>query len=150
MLGAMNMKNTTEWLKENLVTVYDENPYIKLLDISIIHVEEGKVELCMPVLAGKHTNLYNIAHGGALASLADSAMGIACATTGKKVVTLEMNMNFIKGAATQAAIKAIGKVIHNGKNTMVAESEIVDSQNQLLAKTRGTFFVTGMFEENKE
>ncbi len=144
------MKKTTEWLKENLVTIYDENPYINLLDISLTHVGEGKVELSMPVLAGKHTNLYKIAHGGAIASLADSAMGIACATTGKKVVTLEMNINFIKGAAAQAAIKAIGKVIHNGKNTMVAESEIIDSQNQLLAKARGTFFVTGLFEESKE
>ncbi|SFL91605.1 PaaI family thioesterase [Pelosinus propionicus] len=144
------MENITEWLKENLVTIYNENPYIKLLDISIGHVEEGKVELHMPVLAGKHTNLYNIAHGGALASLGDSAMGIACATTGKKVVTLEMNMNFIKGAVAQSAIKAIGKVIHNGKTTMVAESEIIDSQNQILAKTRGTFFVIGMFEDNQD
>ncbi len=150
MLGAMNVEKNAQWVKENLVTIYDENPYIKLLDITIEHVEEGKVELCMPVVAGKHTNLYNIAHGGALASLADSAMGIACATTGKKVVTLEMNMNFIKGAAPQTTIRAIGQVIHNGKSTMVAESEIVDSQNHLLAKTRGTFFVIGMFKENKE
>jgi 1,4-dihydroxy-2-naphthoyl-CoA hydrolase len=150
MLGAINMQRNVQWLKENLVTMYDENPFINLLDISIGRVEEGRVELCMPVIAGKHTNLYNIAHGGAIASLADSAMGIACATTGKKVVTLEMNMNFIKGAAPQSAIRAIGQVIHNGKSTIVAESEIVDSQNQLLAKTRGTFFVVGMFEENKE
>ena len=144
------MEKNAQWLEEDLVTIYDENPYIKLLDITIGHAQEGKVELCMPVVAGKHTNLYNNAHGGALASLADSAMGIACATTGKKVVTLEMNMKFIKGASPQSTIRAIGKVIHNGKSTMVAESEIVDSQNQLLAKTRGTFFVIGMFKENQE
>lgn len=139
------MRNTMEWLRENLITIYDENPYINLLGISIRSVEEGKAELCMPVTAGKHTNLYNIAHGGALASLADSAMGIACATTGKKVVTLEMNMNFIKGASPQEAIIAIGQVIHNGKNTIIAEGDIVDSKKQLLAKARGTFFVTGEF-----
>ncbi|MDF2636482.1 MAG: phenylacetic acid degradation-related protein [Pelosinus sp.] len=150
MLGVVGMEKNAEWFKENLVTIYDENPYINLLDISIEHLEEGTAELSMPVVAGKHTNLYNIAHGGALASLADSAMGIACATTGKKVVTLEMNINFIKGAVPQSIIKAVGKVIHNGKSTMVAESEIVDKENQLLAKTRGTFFVTGMFKENKE
>ncbi len=150
MLGVVGMEKNAEWFKKNLVTIYDENPYINLLDISIEHLEEGAAELSMPVVAGKHTNLYNIAHGGALASLADSAMGIACATTGKKVVTLEMNINFIKGAVPQSIIKAVGKVIHNGKSTMVAESEIVDKENQLLAKTRGTFFVTGMFKANKE
>jgi 1,4-dihydroxy-2-naphthoyl-CoA hydrolase len=150
MLGEVNVANNIEWLKNILMTIYDENPYINLLDISIENLEEGRAELCMPVFAGKHTNLYNIAHGGALASLADTAMGVACATTGKKVVTLEMNMNFIKGAVPQAKLKAIGRVIHNGKSTMIAEGEIMDSQNELLLKARGTFFVTGVFAENNK
>jgi 1,4-dihydroxy-2-naphthoyl-CoA hydrolase len=44
-------------------------------------------------------------------------------------------------------IKAVGKVIHNGKSTMVAEGEIVDGQNQLIAKARAAFFVTGTFKD---
>jgi 1,4-dihydroxy-2-naphthoyl-CoA hydrolase len=148
MLGDVNVANNIEWLKNMLMTIYEENSYINLLDISIESLEEGRAELGMPVFAGKHTNLYNIAHGGALASLADTAMGVACATFGKKVVTLEMNMNFIKGAVPQAKLKAVGRVIHNGRSTMIAEGEIVDSQNELLLKARGTFFVTGMFTED--
>jgi len=146
----VNVVNNEEGLKDILMTVYDENPYVKLLDISIENLGEGRADLYMPVFAGKHTNLYNIAHGGALASLADTAMGVACATTGKKVVTLEMNMNFIKGAVPQTKIKAIGRVIHNGKSTMIAEGEIVDDQNELLLKARGTFFVTGAFAEDNK
>jgi acyl-CoA thioesterase len=150
MLGVLIMVNNIEWQKKNLVTIYDQNPYINLLDIQLDALKEGQAELSMPVIAGKHTNLYNIAHGGALASLADTVMGVACATTGKKVVTLDLNMNFIKGAIPQSEIKAYGKVVHNGKNTMVAEGEIFDSEKQLLVKSRATFFVTGMFEEEKE
>jgi 1,4-dihydroxy-2-naphthoyl-CoA hydrolase len=149
-LGEVNVANNIEWLKNILMTIYDENPYINLLDISIDNLEDGRAELGMPVFAGKHTNLYNIAHGGALASLADTAMGVACATTGKRVVTLDMNMNFIKGAVPQAKLKAVGKVIHNGKSTMIAECEITDSQNELILKARGTFFITGVFTETNK
>ena len=45
----------------------------------------------------------------------------------------------------------MGKVIHQGRNTMVVEAEICDGNGSLLAKARGTFFVVGKFEgENNE
>lgn len=141
------MKNNAEWLMEHLSTIYEKNPYLKLLDIHITKLEEGYTEMNMPIIADKHTNLYGIAHGGALASLADTIMGIACATVGKKVVTLEMNMNFIKGAVPQAAITGIGRVIHNGKSTVVAEGQILDGEKKLIGTSRGTFFVIGEFAE---
>jgi acyl-CoA thioesterase len=104
------------------------------------------VKIAMPVNQDIHTNLYGAVHGGALASLADTAMGIACATVGKRVVTLEFNMNYIRSAIVQPAIEAIGVVIHNGSSTMVTECEILDQENALLAKARATFFIIGQFE----
>lgn len=143
------MGKNVEWLIEHLSTIYEDNPYLNLLEMDIVKLDEGYAELSMPIIEDKHTNLYRIAHGGALASLADTIMGVACATLGKKVVTLEMNMNFIKGAVPQAAITGVGKVIHNGKSTMVAEGQILDGENKLIGTSRGTFFVIGQFEETK-
>lgn len=143
------MGNNVEWLMKHLSDIYDENPYLKLLDMNIVKLEEGYAEINMPILRDKHTNLYQIAHGGAVASLADTIMGVACATVGKKVVTLEMNINFIKGAPPQDAIIGMGKITHNGKSTMVAEGKIFDGENNLIAQSRGTFFVIGQFEEMK-
>jgi len=130
-------------LKEYLYKRYDFNPFVKLLKITIAHLEEGTAVLEMPVLEDTHTNLFKVAHGGALAGLADTAMGVACATLGKKVLTLEMNMNFIRAATPQKAIRARGRVLHNGNSTMVAETEIFDSSDTLLLSARGTFFVVG-------
>jgi acyl-CoA thioesterase len=136
-------------LKEHLSKIYDQNPYVRLLQMSIIEFEEGRATLSMPVIGDQHTNLFHVAHGGALASLADTAMGVACATTGKKVLTLEMNLNFIQAAEPQAAIRAIGSVVHNGSRTMVAETDILDGMGNLLVKARGTFFVVGKFLEEE-
>lgn len=141
------MANNAEWLMKHLSTIYEENPFLKLLEINIEKLDEGYAEMSMPIIDDKHTNLYRIAHGGALASLADTIMGVACSTFGKKVVTLEMNMNFIKGAVPQAALTGIGKVVHNGKSTMVAEGKILDGENKLIGTSRGTFFVIGEFDE---
>lgn len=141
------MVDNREWLTTKMLEIYGDNSYVKLLDMKIERLEEGYAEISMPIIAGKHTNLYDVAHGGALASLADTIMGVACATTGKKVVTLEMNINFIKSAVPQLALRGAGKIIHNGKSTMVAEGKIVDGHDNLIATARGTFFVTGMFEE---
>ncbi len=141
------MENSAEWLMEHLSDIYDKNPYLKLLGMDIVKLEEGYAEISMPIIENKHTNLYNIAHGGAIASLADTIMGVACATVGKKVVTLEMNMNFIKAVPPQAAIRGIGKITHNGKSTMVAEGQLFDGENNLIGTSRGTFFVIGQFEK---
>ncbi len=143
------MNDNLKKLKQELSKVYDYNSFVRLLQIFIIDADEGQSILSMPVDPAIHTNLYKIAHGGALASLADTCMGIACVTLGKRVVTLEMNINFVKGAEPQQEIKAIGKVIHNGSKTMVAEAEIVNGSEDLLAKARGTFFVIGRFGDEK-
>ncbi|SMD12191.1 PaaI family thioesterase [Sporomusa malonica] len=132
-------------LKDHLAKLYSQNPFVTLLQIEIVKLQAGTAELSMPVISNKHTNLYNMAHGGALASLADTAMGMACATTGKKVVTLDMNLNYIRSAECQQAITAAATLIHNGNQTMVAETDIFDGMGNLLVKARATFFVTGSF-----
>lgn len=133
-------------LKDFLFEIYDRNPYVRFLKMEVVELGNGYAEISMPVEEDKHTNLYNVAHGGALASLADTSMGVACATTGNKVVTLEMNMNFIKAAVPQKALKGVGRVVHSGRSTLVAEVDIIDGEGQLILKARGTFYVVGKFE----
>lgn len=137
---------TLEQIKEYLVGTYDKNPFVHSLKMEIVDVGAGRAELTMPVIQELHTNLYGVAHGGSVASVADTAMGVACATLGKRVVTLELNINFLRGATVQPAVRAIGTVIHDGSRTMVVECEVLDQKNELIAKARATFFVIGRFE----
>lgn len=141
------MEDRIQTLKTYLTKVYDANPFVRLLKITIEDMSEGMVKMAMPVDLETHTNLYRVAHGGALASLADTAMGVACATLDKRVVTLDMNINYMRGAQPQTVVYCIARVVHNGRQTIVVEADIVDgNQEGLLAKARGTFFVIGSFE----
>lgn len=133
-------------IKERLVSTYEKNPFIHLLQMDIVEAAPGWAKLTMPIIHEIHTNLYGIAHGGALASLADTAMGVACVSLGKKVVTLEMNINFLHGAPVNSTVRAISTVVHGGSRTMVVECEVLGQDDTLLAKARGTFFIVGQFE----
>lgn len=129
-------------LKTQFHKIYEANPFVNLLQMKIVDVSAGKAILSMPIQA-QYTNFYNSAHGGALASLADTSMGMACITTGKKVVTLDMNLNYIRDVPCQEVLTAVGTLIHNGSRTMVAETEIFNNLQQLVVAARATFFVTG-------
>jgi acyl-CoA thioesterase len=128
-----------------LTQIYGVNKFVKLLDMRIVETQSGMAKVVMPVESTKHSNLYGVAHGGALASLADTAMGMACATVGNRVVTLDMNINYIKGAKPAKAITCLAKVVHCGKKTMVVESNIYDESQNLLTVARATFYVIGKF-----
>ena len=133
-------------LQQYLRKIYSQNSFVNLLEMKLIHVEPGNAELVMPIDPAKHTNLYNVAHGGALASLADTAMGVACASLGRRVVTLELNMNFIKAPDSGTKIRACGRVVHNGGHTLVVECDVLSEKEVLLGKARGTFYVVGKFD----
>jgi uncharacterized protein (TIGR00369 family) len=91
------------------------------------------------------TELYNpnnVVHGGALASLADSAMGFAVFSTllpGENFTTAELHVNFLKAVtADTGMLRSTGRVVHRGQQIAVAEAEIVDQQNQLIARASST------------
>ena len=116
-------------------------PYVRLLHMRFIAVSDGSATFEMPAT----TELYNpnnVVHGGALASLADSAMGFAVFSTllpGENFTTAELHVNFVKTVtADSGMLRSIGRVVHRGQQIAVAEAEIVDQQNQLIARASST------------
>lgn len=126
--------------------IYHRNIFVNLLKMEMDEVGDGWAVLSMPTDPAIHTNLYGMSHGGALASIADTAMGVSCASLGRRVVTLELNINFIRAAAPGERVIAKAKVIHRGKSTLVVEADVVKEDESLLAKARGTFFALGDFD----
>ena len=131
---------------EHLQDAYRKNSHVQLLRIKLEHVEPGMAEVSMPIDPATHTNLYGVSHGGSLASIADTVMGVACASLGRRVVTLDLNLNYIKAAPANTEVRAIGRVVHNGRQTLVVESDVIGVEGRILAKARGTFFVVGQFD----
>lgn len=132
-------------MRRHLQDAYDRNSYVQYLSMELYSIEPGEAVLRMPVDPARHTNLYHVAHGGAIASLADTAMGVACASLGRRVVTLDFNINFIRPAGV-TSLTAKARVVHNGRQTMVVECEVLGEEEALVATSRCTMFVVGSFD----
>ena len=116
-------------------------PYARLLGMRFIAVSDGNATFEMPATS----ELYNpnpVVHGGALASLADSAMGFAVFSTlqpGENFTTAELHINFLKAVtADSGVLRSIGRVVHRGQQIAMVEAEILDQQNQLIARASST------------
>ena len=125
----------------------ERNKFYNLLGINIEKAYRGNAIQSMQIEVDKHTNLYAIIHGGVIMSIGDSCMGVACASLGKRVVTLDTTINFIGNAAAPTRVTAEANVIHNGRKTIVMGAKVFDSQGNVLSILRSTYYVIGVFDE---
>lgn len=132
-------------LKDYINGFYEDNPFTKYLGVEIDSIAQGNVSVSLKI-EHEHTNVYGIAHGGVIMSICDMAMGAACLSVGKKVVTLDFNINILKSIDKLDRAIAESKILHNGRSTIVVECEILNQQRKLCAKARGTFFVIGTID----
>ena len=89
-----------------------------------------------------HSNPMATVHGGVIATLLDSVMGCAVHTllpAGPGYTTLEFKVNFLKPLKfTDAAVDAIGSVIHSGRRTALAEGKLIDDSGRVFAHATTT------------
>ena len=120
------------------------NPFDRYMEYKIVELAEGESVLIMEMTGSKFSNSQGYVHGGVLYGMADSVMGVACSTVGKRVVTLELSMNYFLPTAIDSSVVAKGHVVHNGRKTLVCTCDFFDKNNCCLGKAKGTFFVIGM------
>ena len=120
-------------------------PHIaETLDFQLVEVGEGRaVFQGVPQL--KHYNPLGTVHGGWYATLLDSALGCAVQTklpAGTGYTTAELGLNIVRSASDKSGpLRAIGKVIHSGRQMATAEARIVGPDGKLYAHATTTCFI---------
>jgi len=116
-------------------------PYLRLLNMRFIAVTDGSATFEMPSPSQLY-NPNNVVHGGAITSLADSAMGFAVFSTlapGETFTTAELHVNFLKAVtADSGMLRSIGRVVQRGQQVVVAEADVLNQQNHLIARAGST------------
>ena len=127
-----------------------ELPYAHIadtLDFALVEVSAGRaVFQGSPQL--KHYNPMGGVHGGWYATLLDSALGCAVHTMmppGRAYTTAELSVNIVRAAsANTGPLRAIGTVIHCGRQLATAEARIVGPDGKLYAHGTTTCLVFEM------
>ncbi|MGE5253009.1 MAG: PaaI family thioesterase [Planctomycetaceae bacterium] len=119
-------------------------PYYQLLRISLEEIDAGFARFRMP-FRKELTQAYGVVHGGAIASLADTAVAFALMTLiqpGERVTTAEFKINFF-AAVNSGEMVGEARVVHAGKRLVAADMEVKDEKGKLLAKGMATYAILG-------
>lgn len=124
-----------------------ELPYphiMQTLDYHLVQVERGRaVFQGVPQLM--HYNPLGSVHGGWYATLLDSALGCAVHTAlgaDQGYTTAELGIHIVRAASMKSGpLRAIGQVVHVGRQLATAEARIVDAAGKLYAHGSTTCLV---------
>lgn len=123
------------------IGVPDSN-YWNLLGMTVEKREKGKASVVLPV-TDKLLQLFGVVHGGAIASLIDSSIGVALhgfLAPGQTAATVEMNINFLL-PVTDGRLTATAVILQQGKRIIVGSADVRDDSRRLVACGRATYIV---------
>ena len=85
--------------------IVGKDPVAKLLDIRVEEVKEG-YSRCSLLIRSEYLNAVGRAHGTMVHAVADQAFAVASNSLGSSGIALNMNINYISGAAEGEQITA--------------------------------------------
>jgi uncharacterized protein (TIGR00369 family) len=103
--------------------------------------------LCRVELREHHLNYNDVAHGGVVSGLVDSAAGLAIRSirTYEEIAerphaTSDLHVTYL-APARGAILLARGRVIKSGRTAIFTEVEVEDDQGRLVARGSATFVI---------
>jgi uncharacterized protein (TIGR00369 family) len=118
----------------------DESHHLSFLErLGVRLDDDGRLVL---EVQSAHLRTLGIAHGGVIATLLDSVMGMAANRSSPPdhyVVTAQLNVHFIRPAFEGETLVASSQVRHSGRKTAVAQGEIQTANGALIATASATF-----------
>lgn len=117
---------------------------LSTLGASLDLVEEGRVHISLPY-SGSLSQQHDFFHAGALATIADSAMGYSAMSTtpdGGEILSVEFKVSMLRPAVGSRAI-ARAEVIRSGKTLAFCSATVVtevDGEEKLCLTGTGTMF----------
>ena len=108
--------------------------FAQLLGLEIVELRRGEAALSMPVRP-ELTRMTGIVHGGAIASLMDSASAFAVLTLlepEEQTVTVDLTLHFLR-PVTEGRIEARARVLRAGRRVFTVSIEATADTGKLVA-----------------
>ncbi len=119
--------------------LFNNSPYYRHVKMELKEFTENGCSMIMDV-GPDHLNVYEIAHGGSIASLADSTCGLSLVPSlaeGEFAVTQSCFVNYFR-PAQMGRLSSKGWVVYRGKTSAVMEADIFNESGDLVAHAQTT------------
>jgi acyl-CoA thioesterase len=130
-------------LKNELLERYKStNSFRDTLGMELGNIEKGSASYELTIQK-KHLATPIAAHGGVIAALVDSAMGVTALSvvidSNRVVSTVELKVSYLKPVFEGDHLKCTGEVLNQGNRLIYVECSVVNQKGQLVARANGTF-----------
>jgi acyl-CoA thioesterase len=115
-------------------------PYARFLGLELEQVASGTATLGVEIRK-ELTQNQDVVHGGAIASLIDTATAFAIISLiapGEKVTTVDLAISYLR-PAVRGRLKAVATVIRAGRRIFVVSAEVFDRQGKLITTALSTY-----------
>ncbi|MFD9124266.1 PaaI family thioesterase [Kitasatospora sp. NPDC059571] len=133
---AVGRETGLEFLRRMLAGEIPSPPITATLGFALEQVDFGRAVFVMEP-GEEHYNPIGSVHGGVYATMLDSAAGCAVQSTlpdAMGYTSLDLNVKFLRPiTADTGKVRAVGTVLSRGRRTALAQAELLDSEDRLLA-----------------
>jgi len=121
-----------EVLKDIFDKVNTSDTFARLIHMNLMEIQLGFARSTLPI-TDQMVNIYQMAHGGAISSVADQACEAAGNSFGERAVALQHNIHFLAAGRSGDILNATATVTNRSNRIGLIEFEVRNQEGLLLA-----------------
>ncbi|GEA14932.1 MAG: acyl-CoA thioesterase [Moorella sp. (in: firmicutes)] len=118
---------------------YTSDTFPRSLGIELLELAPGYARVAMTITENM-LNFHGIGHGGAIFTLADTALGLASNSHGNPAVAISVTINYLAPARAGTRLVAEAREEHLTRRTGVYRITVNSSQGEAIAVVHGTVY----------
>lgn len=119
-------------LEAMLEKVNVDDAFAKTVGMKVVELAPGYAKALMDV-TDDHVNLFRMAHGGAIFSVADHACEAAGNSFGEPAVAIQSNIHFLSPGKPDDRLEATARVVHRTRRIGLVEAVVRNQRQEILA-----------------
>ena len=133
-------KTFDESLKQKIFDSFGEVPFVRLIGMELVALEIGTATLRL-AMRDELRQPYGLLHGGATASLIDTATAFAILghlADGEMASTVDLTIQYLR-PHTDGALRCTAKVTRAGKRLLFVAAEVTNEADKPVATALSTY-----------
>lgn len=134
------MNDISESLTEKATRVFREVPYIKLLGMELLELKSGEAVLRLK-MRDELRQPHGVLHGGATASLIDTATAFAVISVlekEEKATTVDLTVHYLR-PVSEGEIICTAKIVRGGRRLLTVSAEVTTNAGKMIATALSTY-----------
>ncbi len=107
--------------------------FAKIVGMRVVDLSPGCAKAFMEI-TDDHVNVFQMAHGGAIFSVADHACEAAGNSFGKPAVAIQNNIHFLSAGTVGDRLEATAQVVHRTRRIGLVEAVVRNQRQEILAQ----------------